>query len=299
MNNKQSHLLGNLFIILLLVISFLVWIRVYETHSIPENKGLTVTFLNVGQGDSILIQTPGKKNILIDGGTYPRQWSTFDAGKMVVVPELKKRHIKKLDLVIATHPDLDHIGGLIAVLKKYPVGLFLDSGTIATTQTYEDLLKIIEKKKIKYKIAKPGKLEIDPEIELEVLSPIDPSFINNPNENSSVIRLSYGKISFLLTGDIGNIAEACYVEKYGNNLNSNILKLAHHGSNSSSSQHFLDHVQPEIAIISCGRNNPFGHPAKDILQRIENINIPIYRTDKSGAISINTDGETYTIETKR
>lgn len=296
MNKKRASLAGNLLIIALLIISGMVWYRVYKTYSKNNAEtGLTVTFLDVGQGDSILITTPAKKNILIDGGTIPKKWSTFDAGKFIVLPYLRERGIKKLDLVVATHPDIDHIGGLIHVLKKIPVDTFLDSGTISTTQTYEDLLSIVEKKNIKYKIAEQGELDIDKSIRLEVLSPISDTFTEDPNNNSIVIRLEYGKISFLFTGDIGQIAESIYVQKYGDRLKSTILKAAHHGGKGSSSVSFLNCVKPESAIISCGKNNPFGHPSEEALERIEKMGIKIYRTDKGGTITIKTDGKEYSM----
>lgn len=298
MKNKLSNL-GNLLILALIIISVFVWQSVYETYSITKQEDLKITFLNIGQGDSILITTPSKKVILVDGGTYPREWSSFDAGKHVVVPYLRKHDIKKLDIVIASHPDLDHIGGLLTVLKHFPVDLFIDSGTISTTQTYEDLLKLIKKKNIKYKIAKKETISIGPQVTLQILSPISEGFSDHPNNNSIVIKLEYGNISLLLTGDITDIAENIYVEKYGKELKSNILKAAHHGSNSSSSQIFLDHVQPETAVISVGKNNPFGHPGKDVIDRFKNMNIDIYRTDESGHITISTDGKTYKILTER
>lgn len=294
----MNRLAGNLLIIALLIISGMVWYRVYKIYTEPKENGLIVTFLNVGQGDSMLITTPAKKNILIDGGTIPKEWSTFDAGKYVVVPYLRRKGIKKLDLVVATHPDIDHIGGLIDVLKHIYVDTFLDSGTISTTQTYEDLLKLVEKKKIKYEIAKQGNLTIDPSIKFEVLSPISDSFANDPNNNSIVIRLEYGKISFLFTGDIGELAEALYIQKCGDRLRSTILKVAHHGGKGSSSIPFLNCVRPEVAIISCGRNNPFGHPSQERLERIEKMGTAIYRTDKGGAIIVKSNGEKYEVVSK-
>lgn len=298
MKNRIFNL-GNLLIIILIVISALIWHRAYQLYSNsgPEQPG--VTFLNVGQGDSILITTPAKKAILIDGGTYPREWSTFDAGKFVVVPYLRRKGIRKLDMVIATHPDLDHIGGLLAVLKHFPVDTFLDSGTISTTKTYEDLLRLVEKKNIKYKIAQKEEIQIEPELTLQILSPISQGFANDPNNNSIVIRLEYGNISFLFTGDITEIAETLYVKQYGEKLKSHILKAAHHGSDSSSSGVFLNYVQPDVAVISCGENNPFGHPSKTVLERFQNMDIDVYRTDLSGHITIATDGKEYQIITQR
>ena len=296
---KRSSLLGNLLVLGLVVISVLVWQRVYQIYSAPQEKCLEVNFINVGQGDSILITTPGQKHILIDGGTFPRQWSKFDAGKMVVVPYLKSKHIKKLDLVVATHPDLDHIGGLIAVLRDIPVDLFLDSGTISTTQTYEILLRLIDEKNIKFRIAAPGDISPDPQVTLQVLSPISPAFKNAPNDNSIVIKVLYGNVSFLLTGDITNVAESMYIQKYGEELAVTILKLGHHGSKSSSSGEFLEYTQPEAAIISCGRNNPFGHPSPEVIERLDNMDMPSYRTDQQGTITIKTDGKQYSVYTQK
>ena len=296
---KRSSFLGNLLVLALVLISVLVWHRVYQIYSAPREEGLEVNFINVGQGDSILITTPGQKHILVDGGTFPRQWSKFDAGKMVVVPYLKSKHIKKLDLIVATHPDLDHIGGLIAVLRDIPVDLFLDSGTISTTQTYETLLRLVEEKGIKYQIAAPGDISPDPQVTLQVLSPISPAFINDPNNNSIVIKLQYGSINFLLTGDITNFAESMYIQKYGEDLDVTVLKLGHHGSKSSSSVEFLEYTRPDAAIISCGRNNPFGHPSPEIMERLNNIGIPAYRTDQQGTITIKTNGKEYSIYTQK
>lgn len=296
MKNKIFNL-GNLFILIFIIISALVWYRVDEVYSTKTTQKLIITFLNVGQGDSILITTPQKKAILIDGGTYPREWSTFDAGKYVVVPYLKRQGIRKLDMVIATHPDLDHIGGLLAVLEYFHVDLFLDSGTISTTQTYEDLLKLVEQKKIKYKIANPSKIQLEPSLSLQILSPISQNFSDDPNNNSIVIKLKYGNISFLLTADITEAAENLYVKQYGEKLKCHILKVPHHGSNSSNSGLFLSYVQPETAIISVGKNNPFGHPSQTVLERFKNIDV--YRTDINGHITVSTDGKEYRITTQR
>ena len=196
-------------------------------------------------------------------------------------------------MVFATHPDLDHIGGLLAVLEYFHVDLFLDSGTISTTQTYEDLLKLVEKKNIKYKIADGEEIQLEPELILQILSPISQNFANDPNNNSIVIKLKYDNISFLLTGDITEIAESLYVEQYGKKLKSTILKVPHHGSNNSSSALFLSCVQPETVIISVGKNNPFGHPSQITLERLKNIDV--YRTDIHGHITVTTDGKEYQI----
>lgn len=300
MNKRKIFSLANFLILCLLVITAIVWQRVWQVYSTTQDNRLRVTFLNVGQGDSILISTPDGKKILIDGGTYPREWSSFDAGRVVVVPYLRRQGINKLDLVIATHPDLDHIGGLLAVLKRFPVAEFIDSGTISSTQTYEDLLRLIEKKKIKYRLAKKNEIMNWAEgITAQVLSPISPAFINNGNENSIIIKLTYGQCSFLLSGDIMKMAELLYLQEYGNHLQANILKSPHHGSNSSSTPEFLAAVSPEVVVISCGRNNPFGHPGEEVLKRYKQLGYNIYRTDENGHITVSSDGETYEIKTQK
>lgn len=291
----KSSFFGNLIILALLIISCFVWHRVYKVYTQPSEKELVVTFLDVGQGDSILITTPSNKNILIDGGTIPKDWSTFDAGRYVVVPHLKKKGIKILDIVIATHPDIDHIGGLISVLKNFKVDTFLDAGIVSATQTYEELLRMIEKNKINYRIADNDSIQIDPSIRMEVLSPVSGIPQGDANNNSIVIKLEYGKISFLFTADIAECAEKIYVREYGEKLKSTVLKVAHHGGNSSSSDIFLKSVQPQFAVISCGRNNPFGHPSEEVLERLKSIGTGIYRTDEKGHITVKTDGKEYRI----
>lgn len=290
---------ANILILFLTAISFFVWFRVWETHSEKKTDKLTVTFLNVGQGDSILIQTPSNKNILIDGGSYPMEWSNFNAGKQVILPFLRKKRIKKLDFVIATHPHLDHIGGLIEVTNRIPIDKFIDSGLSTTSVIYENLLSIIEKKEINYQIAKKGILFKDENLSLELFSPIPGDLTPDLNENSITAKLTYKNISFLFTGDIMKIAEDYYVSKFNDKLQSTILKVAHHGSSSSSTEAFLKAVSADIAIITCGKNNPFGFPTKSTIKRLEKLNIEVIRTDEAGHISISTDGNEYNIYTQK
>lgn len=293
---KKITVFGNILVIILLAVSAFVWYRVLHVYSQPpETPELTVAFLNVGQGDSIFIKTPSNKHILIDGGTIPKEWSNFNAGAKVVVPYLQAKSICTLDIVIGTHPDLDHIGGLLAVLQTLKVNKFIDAGTISTTQTYQELLNLIDKKHIKYIIAKPGFIDIDPAIKLEILSPINEVFKEDSNNNSIVLRLEYNKVSFLLTADIGVAAEKYYIQKYGDHLRSDIMKIAHHGGKNSTSVELLNCALPSAAIISVGKNNPFGHPSKEVLDKLKNLGTTVYRTDKLGTIIIRTDGEKYRI----
>jgi len=296
---KRIFSLGNLLIAVLIIISSVVWHRVYETYRFAKSQPqeLRVTFLDVGQGDGIFITTPLRKSILIDAGKCSSKWSKFDAGRNVVIPYIRKCGIKKLDLVIATHPDSDHIGGLLSVLKSIPADTLLDSGTISTTKTYEKLLTLVGKKHIKYKILKHQAIHLEPDISLQVLSPISKSFINDSNNNCIVMKLIYGNISFLFTCDIIKAAELLYVKKYADQLKCTILKVAHHGSKYSSCSEFLNYAKPDIAVISVSKNNPYGHPSKEAIKRIRKTGARIYRTDKSGSILITTDGKTYKVFT--
>ncbi len=258
-----------------------------EGKVVSQGQNLRVTFIDVGQGDSCLIQTPGGKNILIDGG-YPNQgWK--------IVSLLSGRGIRKIDCVVATHPDMDHIGGLIAVLNRFEIGEVLDIGHPHTTRTYEDFLKTIEKKNISYRIMRRGDvLDWGEEVSVQVLNPPE-ELHKGKNNNSIVLRLVYGKISFLFTGDIEKRAEKELVNTYHKNLRTTILKCPHHGSRHSSTFRFLEEVRPEVVVISAGRDNPYGHPKEEVLDRYREVGTKIYRTDIDGNITVTSDGRSYQV----
>ena len=257
-----------------------------EGKVVPRIGNLRVTFIDVGQGDGCLIQTPGGKNIIIDGG-YP------GPGRKVV-SLLKRKGIKRIDCVVATHPDMDHIGGLIAVLNSFEIGEVLDIGYPHTTRAYEDFLKTIEKKNINYRIMRRGDaLDWGEEVSVQVLNPPE-ELHSDKNNNSIVLRLVYGKISFLFTGDIEKRAEKELVNTYHKNLRTTILKCPHHGSRHSSSSRFLEEVRPEVVIISVG-NNSYGHPTEEAMDRYREVGTKIYRTDIDGNITVTSDGRSYQV----
>jgi competence protein ComEC len=246
---------------------------------------LTVHFIDVGQGDSILIESPSK-NVLIDGGSR-------DSG---VLGYLQENDIVHLDLVIGTHPHDDHIGGLIAVLGSIPVTEIYDPGISYTTRTFEDYMSVIDDKNIKFAAARAGMgYDLGGGAVMEIYNPVNISEISI-NNASIVVRITYGSVSFLLTGDAGSEAESSMIQ-LGYDLRSDILKTGHHGSNDSSPQYFLDAVDPGTAIISCGRDNPYGYPHDETLHRLSDSDIDIYRTDLLGTIIVETDGQTYRIRT--
>jgi beta-lactamase superfamily II metal-dependent hydrolase len=276
-------------ICLLRIAALLNLILVFAASSAPSGN-LTAHFLDVGQGDSELIQFAGK-NILIDGGEQ-------DMGPRVS-SYLREHGVKNLDLVIATHPHSDHIGGLLTVLNDFLVKQILDSGQASTSQVYENFLTLIDRKNIPYKIAERGQtINLDPKLKIEVLSPPKTPFSDDLNQNSIVIRVTYGMVSFLFMGDAGFEAEDSIMAA-GYDLKSTVLKVGHHGSSSSTGTTFLSKVQPEVEIIEVGTGNDYGHPAKKTLSALQRTSSTTYRTDINGNIVITTDGTSYSISTQK
>jgi len=276
-------------LILLLIATALVWLAVIAT---PDRQ-LEVSFLDVGQGDAILIQTPSRQQILIDGGPDPEALSLW-LGKKLPFWD------KSLDLVVLTHPEDDHLVGLVEVLGRYKVGQVLEPGFEQDTSAYEEWLRLIDEKDIERTIAKAGQqIELGNGIRIEVLHPQE-EFLegtdSDTNNNSVVLRLVWKEVSFLLTGDIYEEAERQILYQ-GHKLNSTVLKVAHHGSATSTSAHFLAAVDPQVAVICVGEDNPFGHPSDEVLARLSGVSV--YRTDKKGTITFTTDGQRLWVEVER
>ncbi len=272
----------------LCLIAIFVWGNIFAS----QDKLLKVTFLDVGQGDSAFIQFPDRKSMLIDGGD----------GRLDILPSyLWDERIRRIDYLVLTHPHADHVTGLINVLSYFKVGEVWDSGQEFTSPEYEKFLRIIDDKKIAYKIVRAGqRLSIMPGVGMDILHPQE-RFLkgggSEPNNNSIIIRLLYKKVSLLFTADIEKEAEDLLERKYGTQLHSTILKVPHQGSKTSSTLKFLEKVSPECAIISVGARNPFGHPNPAVLKRYQKMKIKTYRTDERGAIIITTDGEKYWVRT--
>lgn len=262
-----------------------------------SQKKLIVSFLYVDQGDSICILTPNGRVILLDGGPVDEN---FDAGEEIIIPYLKKNNFRKIDLIIASHPHRDHIGGLISVIRNFTTNFVCEVSFPYPSTTYHEFLTAIQEKELKYKTIKgPSKINIDPELEVFVLYPLKEFKFDDPNNNSLVIKMTYRDVSFLFTGDIEMPAEEFLVKKYNKSLKSKILKSPHHGSYNSSTHEFLKAVSPEVVVISCGIENRFGYPHYWTLKRYEQYDIKVYRTDIHKTVKITSDGKTYTIETSR
>ncbi len=269
-------------VLLLLVLSAVfIWSQVI-IGGVPAK--FEVTFMDVGQGDSALIRTPEGANILIDGGE----------SLSVLHKALLKRGVGRIDLLVLSHPHSDHVGGLTSVVKRMKVGLILDSGQIHTSPLYKEFLEEIKERNIPYKIVRRGMIfQIAKDVRIEILHPPSKFItgtVSDLNNNSIVARISYSNISFLFPGDL-ELEGQKNIISYAKNLESDVFKIPHHGSTGGIYPLFLDAVKPGIAVISVGKNNPFGHPARHTLKHLESLGIRTYRTDEEGDVTIVCDGK--------
>lgn len=280
---------------ILIVLSVTLLIIIVQVFYPADN--LKVNFINVGEGDCILIEAPNKINILIDGGGTPQ--SDFDVGNKIVIPYLRRKGINEIDLLILTHPHLDHLEGLLPILKEFKVDMVLDSGLLCDSSEYKEFISLILEKGISYHKAKAGDNFIfSNNLEIFLLNPLyDSDFYEESDFNNAsiVVKLFYKNANFLFTGDIEEAAEKKLLV-WQNILQSDILKVAHHGSSTSTNLEFLDKVNPNIAVITVGKNH-FGHPSQKIIERLEDKNIQIYQTDEDGTVIIRTNGQEYWIRT--
>lgn len=251
---------------------------------------LTVSFIDVGQADSILVQTPNNHTMLIDAGNV--------ADGPTVTNYLHSHKVARVDVLVATHPHEDHIGGIPDVLRTFPVTQIYMSDAMATTLIFEETLETIKAKGLKYKTSKAGVvINLDPALKAEMLAPIGEDY-DDLNDYSAVIKLTYGKTSFLLTGDATRVSEREML-RAGCNLKVDVLKVGHHGSNTSTTGNFLKAVSPVYAVISVGANNEYGHPGKYTLNRLKKAGIKVFRTDLNGTIQAVSDGAKITFKTER
>jgi competence protein ComEC len=267
------------------IAAILVWIA---TMSMPDDK-LHVSILDVGQGDAILIQTPSQQNILIDGGPSP-QAINIELGKKLAFWD------RTIDLVMLTQPQADHVNGLIEVLRKYKVKHIIESGTTSNSLTYQQWRNEIRNNGIEHEVAQAGQeINLGNGLQMEVLHPSSlllQGTSDDIDNNGIVLRLSWNEISFLFTADIRQEAE-CFLVAHRADLKSTVLKVAHHGSRTSTSPGFLAVVNPEVAVISAGYNNQFGLPNIEIVDRLNEQlgSDKVYLTSKQGTIEFITDGQ--------
>jgi competence protein ComEC len=279
----------------LVILSVLLLGAVLSLYTVfrEDRRGiLTVAFLNVGQGDAVYIEAPNGNQVLIDGGP----------GKSVLreLSKVMPFYDNSIDVVLATHADQDHVGGLPDVFKKYKVNIFMESGVPGESSSYQELEKIVSEKEIgndlsenkagikKVLAIRDMKVDLGSGAVLQIFFPDrDPSGMET-NAASVVARLVYGENEFLLTGDSPAAIENYLVSLGG--LESDVLKTAHHGSKTSTSQSFVSAVSPEYAVISAGKDNKYGHPNQETLDTLNNFGAKILRTDLTGRIIFKSDG---------
>ena len=280
----------------------IILISIILTNTISNKifQEIKIYFVDVGQGDSTLIQTIEGKNILIDGGGS--EFGSFDVGESILLPYLLDRRITTIDYLMISHFDSDHIGGVFAILENLGVKNIIISKQGETSENLKKFYEITNNKGIRTIIVKKGDIvEIDKYSHFEILFPEDNLIEDNIlNNNSIVARFNSLDFSILFTGDIEEIAEKRLCELYSgtDKLEAFVLKVAHHGSKTSSTEEFLELVKPKIALIGVGKNNNFGHPNIDVIERLENMGSKIYRTDNCGEIIIRINRKKLQIHTK-
>jgi len=268
------------FLAILLILNIVIFYSIYYI----SGSGLVVAFLDVGQGDAIFIKTPDGHQMLVDGGA--------NSGVLRELGKVMPFYDRSIDVVIATHADQDHIGGLVEVLKRFKVDLFIETNTTSTSAVYMELENLIKEKNIKKEIiTSPEILTLGSGVEFNILYPTQNTAGWDTNDASIVGKLIYGNNSLLLTGDLPQNMEKYLVGKYGSFLKSDVLKIAHHGSKNSNSEIFIGTVSPAYSIISAGINNRYGHPNKEALDILNQFGSQILKTMDGGMVEFKSDGE--------
>lgn len=280
--NKKNLIL----LLLIMLFSFLAISRNFLTtysnkNTQPDAHKLFVHYIDVGQGDCILVQV-NNKNLLIDSGPNSDKKKLFNY--------LSNLDLKKLDYVIATHPHEDHIGNMADIINDYNISEFYAPKVQTTTKTFENMIESLKDKNLKIHVLKKGTNSIDlgENTTVTVFSPNKDNY-ENLNNYSPVIKIKYGNTSFLFTGDAEKDIENEILDN-NEDISADVLKVGHHGSSTSTSKRFLNKVNPSIAVISVGKDNDYNHPNDDTIKRLIENKAIIYRTDKDGTVIISSDG---------
>ena len=272
----------------LIVLSAVLWVVVLHEN----RKGiLTFAVLNIGQGDSLFIESPTGTQVIVDGGP--------NNNLMKEIPHMMPWYDRHIDMLVVTNPDQDHYSGFIPLLDKYSVDVVLESGTRSPTDTYKYLEKKIADKKIPDITAKRGEVvDLGGGAYLQILFPDRDVASTTSNDGSLVMRLVYGDTSVMLQGDSTAKIEDYLISLDGKNLKSDILKAGHHGSRTSSTEEYVAEVNPKWTVMSSGINNDYGHPHKETLETMQKLNIPALDTCNNGRIIFESDGKDFVLKNK-
>lgn len=272
----------------LAIVAILMWLAIVQK---PDGN-LHVYFLDIGQGDSIYVRTMNNYDILVDGGP--------DSKVLSELGEVMPFWDHKINLVIITHSDLDHIGGMVEILDRYQVDKVIMTDVSDNTQRFEELQNIIREKNIPVQIAKGGEeLSVSDKCKIKIFWPRDSykdAEVKNNNNTSIVNSLICDDVTFLFTGDAEELVQQQMVELYENELKSDVLKISHHGSRNASDLSLLQLVNPELAIISAGKNNRYNHPHKEVLDKLNKLAIKYLRTDELDRIEVVSDGQYFWVK---
>lgn len=280
--DKKKKIISSIIGIIVVLLAGYFGIDLTQDSKVPKDSELMISYMDVGQGDAAYIKVNGN-DILIDAG--PR------SNSKELLEQLKAKNIDDFELVIATHPHEDHIGGMVYVFKEYEVKAFYSPKITHTTKTYENLVKAVKDEGLKTKELKGGMvIDLGEGAKFEVFTP-QKSEYEELNDYSPIMKLSFGDTSYLFTGDAEKLAEEEALAKYKTSLDSDVIKFGHHGSSSSSSNAFIEAVSPKYGIISCAKDNKYGHPHRETLDIIKKYNIKTFRTDTDGEIILTSDGK--------
>ncbi len=296
----MKHRLAAAILILSVLLLACTWRIGTQEPPVPPVSGqsMRLVVFDIGQGDSILVVSPNRQTMLIDGGNSAKD------GREVILPYLEANGFDRLNVMVLTHPDADHVGGLPEVLRNIPVERVVSTGQVHTTQIYAEFLQELKTARDErgtevIRGVAGAEIPFDAAVKVEVLGPdqaaIDGSDLNNA---SVVLRLTYGEVSVLLVGDAEEVQEKWMLSR-SQTLSAQILKVSHHGSRTGSSDAFLKAVGAQVGLISCGANNNYGHPHAQVLERLARHGVEVYRTDKLGTIEVEIDGYGWTIGSER
>ncbi len=327
--DKKKKIISSIIGIIVVLLAGYFGIDLTQDSKVPKDSKLMISYMDVGQGDAAYIKVNGN-DILIDAGprsnskelleqlkakniddfelviaTHPHEdhiggmvdvfkeyeVKAFYSPKITHTTKTYENLVKAVELVIATHPHEDHIGGMVDVFKEYEVKAFYSPKITHTTKTYENLVKAVKDEGLKTKELKGGMvIDLGEGAKFEVFTP-QKSEYEELNDYSPIMKLSFGDTSYLFTGDAEKLAEEEALAKYKTSLDSDVIKFGHHGSSSSSSNAFIEAVSPKYGIISCAKDNKYGHPHRETLDIIKKYNIKTFRTDTDGEIILTSDGK--------